>query len=435
MPPSAIMRAAEGGMGRCRTEKSKNRKTEKSKREDARGRQVMRVRGELLGGVLALLLLCGGCGVDFGYILPVVVGQIEIVLGSVPIPAAIRSGRHSEEQKAKLILIRDVRAYADEVIGLNTQNNYTTFYDSGGQPVAYNLSASAKDQLRPKIWSFPFVGSVPYLGFFDRPAAVVEYNELAALGYDAFMYPPDAYTSVQGIPNPVFSGMLERDEIHIVDLIFHELLHSTVWRQNDTTFNESMATFVGRTAMLEYFAARYPDRPERVEAARRRVEDTDRYNLFIFDLYAELEVFFAGDLSRRQKIEERDAVYQTGRERFMDEVQPLMHTPEDYAWVRDLPTNNAWMLANYRYTLDLDVFAQVHTATRADWHESLRVLRRAAKASDPFAFLRGWLADDAATLRELEHAGEPAAKTSAAERGPCSTRFCGPATRTTLKSR
>ena len=382
-------------------------------------------RGKSLSLVASgLLTACAGCGVDFGYVLPVVVGQAELLLRSVSISEALRSGRLSAEQKAKLILIRDVRKYAGEEIGLDIVDNYTLYYDSGGQPVAYNLSASARDAFRPKTWSFPFVGSIPYLGFFDRPAAVAEFTELKRLGYDVFLYPVEAYSGFAWLPNPVLSPMLERDDIFLVDTVMHELLHSTIFRENDTTFNESLATFVGRTAMVDYFRDRRPDEPEWVEMAAKRNEDTDRYNAFIFELYGELESFYASDLDRQGKIIGREALYQAGRERFVGDVLPLMNIPELYEWMEAMPGNNAWMLANYRYNLDLDVFAQVHATTGFDWRESLRVFGRAAKSRDPYEYLRAWMAEDAVSMRSLEEStpSPPAAAGDAKagpKRGPC----------------
>jgi hypothetical protein len=108
----------------------------------------------------------------------------------------------------------------------------------------------------------------------------------------------------------------------------------------------------------------------------------------------------------------------------MAEVLPLMNVPSDYEWVAQMPGNNAWMLANYRYNLDLDVFAQVHATTGFDWRESLRVFGRAAKSRDPYAFLRAWMAEDAVFMDALEEttpapaAASPAAK-AAPKRGPC----------------
>ncbi len=339
-----------------------------------------------------VLSWAGGCGIDYAYVLPLVAGQADILLHSVPISEALRSGNLSDEEEAKLILIRDVRQYAGREMGLDTADNYTLFYNAGEGGLAYNVSASLRWEFHAKLWELPVVGVLPYLGFFDRGAAVRRFNELKAEGYDAFLYEVDAYSTLDYLPNPILSPMLRQDDLSLIDTVIHELLHSTVYHATDTTFNESLATFVGRTGALEYLAARYPDEPERVQAALERYEDTDLYNAFIFELYGELDAFYASEFSHEEKVAGREAYYQAGRERFGAEYLPRLHHPENYAWVaEELPTNNAWMLANYRYNYDLDLFAQVHEANGRVWRDSLAVFGDAARADDPDAYLREWL--------------------------------------------
>ncbi|MCK4659046.1 MAG: aminopeptidase [Phycisphaerae bacterium] len=342
-------------------------------------------------GMVFILPLTGGCGADLEYVLPVIAGQASILLHSVPISDAIRSGTLSDEQVAKLILIRDVRQYAGWEMGLNTTNNYTHFYDSRNSPIAYNISASHRYEFHPKKWEFPIVGVLPYVGFFDKAAAVRQFDALAADGYDVFMYEVDAYSTLDYLPNPIMSPMLERSDLSLIETGIHELLHSTVWHPSDTTFNESLATFVGRTGAVEYLAARYPDEPQRTQEAIEHYKDNSLYNAFIFELYGELEAFYAGDLSREEKIAGREAVYQAGRQRFTAECQPLMNSPQDFAWAAELPTNNAWMLANYRYNYDFETFEQVYQATGQVWRQAISVFRDAAHADDPNAYLRKWL--------------------------------------------
>ena len=376
-------------------------------------------------GVLAVGLSAIGCGVDWSYVLPAAAGQIRLLSESIPISQAIAGGDLTEEQVAKLELIRDVRVYARDVLGLEVANNYTRFYDSHGEPVAFNISASRKDRFEPTTWTFPIVGTMPYLGYFDAAAANAEYEELSAQGLDVFMYEIDAYSGLEYFANPVLSPMLERNEIGLAETVIHELLHATVWRPSDTTFNESLATFYGRTGAVEYFASEFSDRPDLVQDAEERFEDADRYSDFALSLYQELDAFYSSDLASADKIVGREAVYQDGRDRFAAEVQPLMNQPERYEWVAVLPTNNAWMLGVRRYNLDLDVFEQVLEAAGRDWAEALQQFRSAAAAADPYSYLEQWLesgsepkTSTAAPQGDVEHARSAALKT----RGPCPAR-------------
>jgi len=342
----------------------------------------------ILTPFLALVVSLAGCGVDWGYVLGAAGGQINILWQSVPLSQATDSAALTPAQRAKLELIRDARLYAAETVGLNVAANFTLFYDSGGAPVLFNVSACRKDAFELSQWTFPIVGTVPYLGYFDRRAADAKFNELAAKQLDVFMYEVDAYSGLGYFPSVVLSPMLERSEISLTDTVFHELLHSTIWRPNDVTFNESLATFVGRTAAVEFLAYRYPDQPGLAQLAVEQFEDADRFNGFILTLFDDLDGFYASDLTSEEKIAAREAMYQAGRDRFFAEIQPLMNHPDRYAWVQQLPTNNAWLLGIRRYNLDLDVFQDAFQATGEDWTASLQLFRAAAAEPDPTAYLR-----------------------------------------------
>lgn len=344
-----------------------------------------------LVAAICLPILLSGCGVDVGYVISAAAGQFNLLRNSISISEAIESGDFAADELAKLELITDARAYARDTLGLDVGNHFTLFYDSDGQPVAFNVSASQKDAFEPQTWWFPIVGTVPYLGFFDRTDADAEFDELAGDGLDVWMYEIDAYSLLDVLPTVLLSPMLERSEISLADVVFHELLHSTVWRPGDTTFNESLATFVGRRGAIQFLSDRYPNDPELVDTAIERFVDTDRFNKFMLALFNELEVFYTSDLTGDDKVAGREAIYQAGRDRFASEVQPLMNNPEGYAWVENLPTNNAYMLGIRRYNLDLEIFEQVFAATGEDWSASLLLFQTAGQHTAPYDYLRGWL--------------------------------------------
>lgn len=349
----------------------------------------------LLATLSALSGLSAGCD-SLPYVLHAAQGQLGIQGQTEPIDAVLASGRLSAAKEAKLRLIVKVRQFAVDTIGLNVGNSYTTFYDTSGDPLAFNLSAARRDALVAKIWAFPVLGEVPYLAFFDESYMEFIEDQLKAEGYDTLTYELDAYSTLGIFEDPVRSTMLRRNELSLADTIIHELLHNTIWRPNATDFNESLATFVGRTGAVEFLRQEFGADSGWPEYAVAVYADTDAVNDFFLELYGELEAYFASSLSAEQKIAGREAVYQAGRDRFVAEVLPTLSFPDSFAYHADLPTNNAWILAQHRYNLDLSLFAAVHAATGETWPATLDVFRAAAAApGDPFDFLRTWLADHA----------------------------------------
>jgi predicted aminopeptidase len=177
----------------------------------------------------------------------------------------------------------------------------------------------------------------------------------------------------------------------LADTVVHELLHNTIWNTGNTVFNESLATFVGRTGAMEFLAYEFGGDSELLTEAANLYENVDHIDAFLKQLASDVEALYAQDIPREEKIAQREAIFEAGRQRFKAEVQPLLHDPEAYSGYGTLNYNNAFLLVNVRYNSDLDVFADVHESTGRSWPASLDIFRQAAASSDPFAFLRTYL--------------------------------------------
>jgi predicted aminopeptidase len=356
----------------------------------------MRHRGELgLWPTMVLALagsvLCGCEGVT--YVLQAAQGQLQIASHVQPIADVLASGTLSAEDQAKLELIVAARQYAIDHIGLNAGESYTMYYDTSGNPLAWNLSAARQDALQPVTWTFPFVGTVPYLAFFDHTYEQTVKKQLEDGGFDTMDYELDAYSTAGVFVDPVRSPMLKRGVISLAETIIHELLHNTVWRANDTNFSESLASFVGRQGGIEFLRSYYGADSDWPPVAIKYYADIDRVNEFLITLYANLSAYYGQDLSSEAKIAGRDAVFQAERDRFTNELEPQLNYPTAFTGFAEIPVNNAWVLAYYRYNLHLDVFEGVYAASGNDWHTTLDVFRAAAEgAGDPIVYLQDWTA-------------------------------------------
>lgn len=368
---------------------------------------AQRPRGAGLPALALVALALGTTGCDgLQYINHVAQAQFSINRETEPIADVLASGRLSAEDADKLRLIVRARDYAAGTMGLRAGTSYTTFYDTQGQPLAYNLSAARRDALIAKTWSFPIVGEVPYLAFFDEGYLRRVERRLQDEGFDTLTYELDAYSTLGVFEDPVRSPMLRRGTLDLVETVIHELLHNTVWRNGATVFNESLATFVGRQGAIEFLRQEYGADSGWPAVAVRFYADTDAVNTFLLRFYEDLAAYYGGPGTADEKVAGREAVFAGWRARFEADVLPLLNYPDSFRGYGRLPTNNAWVLANYRYNLDLHVFAQVYEATGQDWAAALGVYRAAAAApGDPFEYLRNWLREREAA-RSATRAGD-----------------------------
>ena len=338
------------------------------------------------------LFSLAGCGcAELDYACYAVGGELQLLASAVPIEDGLTDTSLTDDEREKLELVIEARDYAADVVGLNVASSYQTFVNFHGEPMAWNLSASAKDAIEAYTWTLPFVGEIAYLGYFDLDRATVERDRLVSEGYDTMIYEVDAFSTLGLLPDPVSSSLFRRAVHSLVDTVFHELLHNTIWTGRDVVFDESLAVFVGRTAGMEFLEQRFGADSEQVQQAREKYEDTDRFNAFLDELRVELETLYNSPLSREEKIEARQPIFDTASQRLGDEILPTLHYPETYEQFTTTTFNNAFMLVNVRYHTDFELFEAVFDKAGRDWGEALSVFSQAAGVADPFAYLATFL--------------------------------------------
>lgn len=85
-------------------------------------------------------------------------------------------------------------------------------------------------------------------GYFQRPAAEKAAARLSEQGLDTYVGGAIAYSTLGWFADPLTTPMLQRSEPALAELLIHELAHRRLYIKNDTRFNESLATLVGREA-------------------------------------------------------------------------------------------------------------------------------------------------------------------------------------------
>lgn len=178
-------------------------------------------------------------------------GQLKIIQGSKPMSLVLSDTSIADEKRQKLLIVQDILDFAYKN-GLTNNGNYKTFYDQKGQPILWNVSACQPYEFNPVEWTFPFLGSFSYKGFFDLPKAETEAEIWKSQNYDVRIRPVSAWSTLGWFKDPVLSGMLNRSEGDLAELIFHELTHGTVFLKNQLQLNENLASFVGEKMTEKY---------------------------------------------------------------------------------------------------------------------------------------------------------------------------------------
>lgn len=184
-------------------------------------------------------------------------GQLHIMWSAKPVEDFLEDPAFPDSLKKKLILIKQVRQFATDSLGLKDTKNYRTLYDQKGEEVMWVVMASEPFQLKAKEWTFPVVGSVPYKGFFNREKALALKEKLEREGWDVNIRNPGGWSTLGWFTDPILSEMLERGTGDLANLIIHEMSHATIFVKDSIDFNENLATFIGDRGTEKFLIATY----------------------------------------------------------------------------------------------------------------------------------------------------------------------------------
>ncbi|WP_425390251.1 aminopeptidase [Ekhidna sp.] len=184
-------------------------------------------------------------------------GQLEITFNTIPVEEVLKDTTVADSIKQKIKIIQETRLFAFDKLGLQKSENYTSFYNQEGEVSLWNLSASQRYALEPKLWTLPFLGSFPYKGFFDLDRAKNEMQELKEGGYDVRIRPVSGWSTLGWTSDPILSNMLARSEGALAELIIHELTHSTIFVKDQIELNENLASFIGEQGAIQFLNEKY----------------------------------------------------------------------------------------------------------------------------------------------------------------------------------
>ena len=340
--------------------------------------------------LIAAALAAGLSGCELGYYAHLARGQADIVLHCRSLEEVAADTSLSPETAARLDLVRQIRDYARDSIGLDVSGNYTCFYDTGERPVCWNVSACPADRFEAYQWRFPLLGALPYKGYFDLSRARRERDRLEAAGYDALLRPVSAYSALGYFSDPVLSDMLRYPEDALADLLIHELTHATVYIKGHTDFNESLASFVGRRGSLDYLAATYGDSSAALAYAIDRRSDTALFHDLLVGLVDSLDTLYNSGQSPEQVQMTRLEMFVRTKARYRERREDFA-LPGRFDGFLEWELNNARLLSYRRYNRDLELFERLWEQRDESLAAVVEAVGHCGDSDDPWHRLREML--------------------------------------------
>ncbi len=327
---------------------------------------------------MPLCLLAVGCSP--GYVLRAGYEEAKILWRRESIEHVLQRGDLDPATRAKLELVLAVRGFARDSLQLHVDGSYATFARVDADQVVHVVTAAYRLRLEPYTWWFPIVGRVPYKGFFSRAAADEEAGSLEASGYDTYVRPSVAFSTLGWFADPLLSNLLRYDRSTLANVIIHELLHNTSYLAGQAEFDESFANFVGLRGAMAFFAAHGDT--EGYASATTAWDDSVRFSDFLGRFTSRLRDAYATGVT----LTERQRLFAQAQEEFNHWGQ----RPQSYGDFGTERLNNAVILQYLMYTDRLHLFQAVLEQQQSDLRRTIQVVLDAVHrdAKDPFAALQ-----------------------------------------------
>lgn len=266
------------------------------------------------------------CGCSIRYITASAWKQAKILASRQPLPDAATSTELSESEKELIADVPAVRAFAKDKLALNVGGAYSKFAVVPKDALSWIVLGAKKDSFTLKTWWFPIVGTVPYKGFSDGESAKAGADALDKEGYETWVRPAGAFSSLGWFDDPVVSSMLQDGRVPLTNTLIHELSHRTFWVKNEVAFNETTANVVGGIGAIQYFnfeqqrcvhdtnsAGCSPELAKLLGMACSTFAQQRELSVALDELYAELSALYEKKLAA--VLSERDIIFAAWRTR------------------------------------------------------------------------------------------------------------------------
>ena len=329
-------------------------------------------------------------GCHLGYLLGNSYHQISLWAKAQPLEKAIQAKILEEHQKAKLQLIQETLHFADKELALKNTRNYRTFIPLKYPYVVYAVNAAPKWKMRNYLWKFPFVGKVPYKGFFNPQQAKEEAKKLRKKGLDVYLRGVAAYSMLGWFKDPVYSSMLRYKDHDLVNTILHETAHANLFIRNAAEFNERLATFIGDKGMELFYIKKLGKEAPLFLEIKREKEDKKLFSdfmareiKFLKEWYKEIRPLVqSGDKAKTEELLLfREEKFKAIKEKFKKEILPRLQTQNHISFPKR-KLNNARLLLFSTYNHSLSDFEKLYLLSNRSFPRFLQHCRSLKGSKD-----------------------------------------------------
>jgi len=312
---------------------------------------------------------------------------MKLLSARVPIDEALQDPSLTENERSKLLLAQKAREFAEKDLHLKSTKNYTSYVKLDRPYVTYVVSAAPKWELKHHYWDYPFVGKMPYKGYFKEDDAKELQEELKQEDLDTYLRGVSAYSTLGWFKDPLLSSMLRYKNHDLVNTIIHETVHATLYIKHEADFNERLAMFLGNKGTEIYYLKEEGPESETLKLILRENHDDKVFSEFISAELKSLAKWYKELPTSEHNEDKRQARIASIQEKFKTDILPKMES-DNYKKFADKPLNNAHLLVFKTYVSDLNDFEQLYNLVGQDFSKFIEACKALEDSKNPAQALK-----------------------------------------------
>ncbi len=314
--------------------------------------------------IVFLLPLLSACA-DLGYYWHTAKGHLAIMHKRVPIDNLINDPELDEKLHQRLKLVQQIRKFSIERLALPDSGSYTDFAQLDRPYALQNLFAAPEFSIKLLSWCYPVAGCTSYRGYYEQQRLERFVQLLQAEGNEIYIARVPAYSTLGWFDDPVLSSFIHWPEFRLAGLLFHELTHQRIYIDDDSKFNESLASAVQQVGTQLWLNHR--QQADKLDQFNRSLSYRRDVVELVESVRNQLARLYRSELDDAEKRRQKQAIFQTSRESY-EEISTAHNYRDGFAkWFAD-ELNNAKLASMSTYRALVPAFVAMIAAHDNDFN-------------------------------------------------------------------
>jgi predicted aminopeptidase len=342
-------------------------------------------RPNFLSATLALLLLApvllqiSACS-SVSYYSQAISGHLSLMHQRQEVEALLDNPQTDPTMAAQLRLSQEILDFAEGQLLLDADGSYRQVVLTGQEAVSWNVVAAGEFSVDAKLWCFPIAGCVPYRGYFKQQQASESARHLQADGYDVYLSPVAAYSTLGWFDDPLLDTMLAYSSSQLAGVLFHELAHQKLYIAGDTNFNESFAQFVESVGVKQWLQQTGQQQELRDWLARRQAEP--QFTALLDSTRARLISLYESELDVILLREQKQNMFEELKQHYNQLVAEQWEGRSYFAGWMQGEMNNARLALAESYAGGVCAFAELYQQANEELDEFYALAEQQSRLSE-----------------------------------------------------